>query len=339
MENVGKDIDRAAKDLILGNLVVFPTETVYGLGANALNEKAVKSIFKAKNRPKDNPLIVHVSSIEMAEKIVTNISEIERKLMNMFWPGPLSIILTKNDIIPDAVTCGLNTVSVRMPDNKLALELIQKANIPIAAPSANKSGKPSGTNIEDIYDELKEDVAYFLDDGRSKIGIESTVVKVNEDGKIVILRPGKITVEDLEKISKVEVDKNCFREVKKEDIALSPGMKHRHYAPNAKCTLLSANDKKKMIEKINDIIINSSENIAFMVMEDIIDSVNKKENVKVYNLGSTLDEVSKNIFNSLRKIDKDNIDICYIQAVEKKGIGLGIMNRIIRACEYNIVEV
>ena len=337
MKNIGKDIEIAAKKINEGNLVVFPTETVYGIGANALDEEAVKKIFIAKNRPQDNPLIVHVNSLDMVEKLTNNISEIEKKLMNKFWPGPLSIVLEKSELVPYIVTAGLDTVSIRMPDNKFALDLIEKAKVPIAAPSANKSGKPSGTNILDIYDELKENVSYFLDGGKCEIGIESTVVKVEKSGKIVILRPGKITKEQLSAISDVEVDKNCFRKVSKDEKVLSPGMKHRHYAPNAKCIMINFDDKEKMIKKIREISVNSDQNIAFMVMDDIAKNI--KENVKIYNLGTSLEDVSKNIFNYLRNLDKNKIDLCYIQGFDTAGLGLGIMNRLLRACEYNVIQI
>lgn len=334
MEKVGIDINYASKCIKNGNLVVFPTETVYGIGANALDEKAVSKIFKAKNRPADNPLIVHVNSIEMAESIVENIGEIERKIMNKFWPGPISIIMNKKENIPVNVSAGLDTVSVRMPDNKLALKLIEESNCPIAAPSANVSGKPSGTCIEDIYDELKENVDYFIDDGISNIGIESTVVKV-ENNKIIILRPGKITKEQLQTICKnVEIDKNCFAKPEKNEKVLSPGMKHKHYAPKTECILFKINKKENINNIINE---NKDKNIAFMVMEGVYQNI--PENVKVINLGNTMDDVSKNIFKELRNLDKDNIDKCYIQAVEEKGLGIGIMNRLIRACDYNIIEL
>ena len=337
MENIGENIEIAAKNIIDGKLVVFPTETVYGLGANAFNEEAVKKIFIAKNRPQDNPLIVHVNSLEMAQKLTKNINEIEKKLMDTFWPGPLSIILPKSDLVPSVVTAGLDTVSIRMPDNKLALELIEKAGVPIAAPSANRSGKPSGTAITDIYDELKESVSYFLDGGESKIGIESTVVKVDRNGKIVILRPGKITKEELSLVSKVEIDKNCFKEVAKDEKVLSPGMKHRHYAPNAKCILMQFGDREKLLEKIDEIIDSSSQKIAFMVTDDIAKKIT--QNVKIYNLGNSTLDVSKNIFKYLRKVDKDNVSTCYIQGFKKEGLGLGIMNRLLRACEYNVIQI
>ena len=339
LSKIGENIDLAASYIQQGELVVFPTETVYGLGANALDDRAVKRIFDAKNRPADNPLIVHVSSVEMVENVAKNISDMEKKIMNKFWPGPISIILPKKDEVPTSVTAGLDTVSVRMPNNNIAYELIKKAGVPIAAPSANVSGKPSGTCIEDIYDELNNNVAYFLDGGECEIGIESTVVKVEGEDTIRILRPGKITLEDLKEITdNVIIDKNCMQKPEEKEKVLSPGMKHRHYAPKAKCILINFDDVKKLNKKIKEIYSeNNEKKIAIMVMEDVFKNIDK--DIQVYNLGKDFDEVSQNIFKYLREIDRKNIDVCYIQSLTLKGMGLSLMNRIIRACEYNVIEL
>ncbi len=338
LNRVGTDIDRASQDILCKNLVVFPTETVYGIGANALDEVAVEKIFKAKKRPKDNPLIVHVCDIDMVYKVAKNVTNIERKLMDRFWPGPLSIVLEKRDEIPSNVTAGLSTVSVRMPSNELALKLIKKANVPVAAPSANVSGKPSGTNVTDIYDELKDDVSYFLDGGKSDIGIESTVVRVVGD-KIIILRPGKITVDNLKEVCQnVEVDKNCFIKVNKDDKVISPGMKHKHYAPETKCVMLSYSDYDNLNLKINNIIKeNSDKRICFMCESNVITNVEEAKNVLKIDLGETLEDVSSDLFSSLRLLDRSNVDVCYIQEFSKEGIGLGVMNRVLRTCDYDII--
>lgn len=181
-------INIASEIIENGGIVLFPTETVYGIGANALNDNAVEKIFKAKGRAQDNPLILHISDMSMLDEIATNISELEYKLMDAFWPGPFTIILDKKEGIANTATCNGNTVGVRMPSNKIAHELIKRANCPIAAPSANISGKPSGTNIEDIFEELKDKVDYIIDNGECEIGIESTVVRVIND-EVKILRP------------------------------------------------------------------------------------------------------------------------------------------------------
>ena len=219
------EIEKASNLIKEGKLVLFPTETVYGIGADGLNEQAVKNIFIAKGRAQDNPLILHVSGFEMITRIAKNINEIEKKLISKFFPGPLTIILERTKIVPDVVTGGLDTVGVRMPSNIIAKTLIEKANTPIAAPSANISGKPSGTNIKDIFDELSNKVDCIIDGGNTDIGLESTVVRVI-DNKVKILRPGKITKEQLEKQGfNVEIDNNVFHKIKENDVVFSISLK------------------------------------------------------------------------------------------------------------------
>ena len=204
-------IKPAAESIKQGKLVLFPTETVYGIGANALNVQAVKDIFIAKGRAQDNPLIVHIANIEMLKELVQNVGEIEEKLIKNFWPGPITIIFEKKPIIPDVITGGLNTVAIRMPSNEIAHKLIEYSNCPIAAPSANISGKPSGTQIEDIIEELDGKVEYIIDNGKVDIGVESTVIRV-VDNVVHILRPGKITPEDIEELGiPVYIEKQILR--------------------------------------------------------------------------------------------------------------------------------
>lgn len=329
-----KDI---SKSITKGNLVVFPTETVYGIGADGLNEDAVRKIFKAKGRESDNPLILHISNVEMVKKLAKNITDIEYKLMDAFWPGPFTIVLNKKEIVPDVVTGGLDTVAIRMPANKIANRLIEYSGVPVAAPSANVSGKPSGTTIEDIYEELLDKVDYIVDGGLSDIGIESTVVRVI-DGKVKILRPGKITKEDIQNIvENVSLDEHIFEKVEKGNKVLSPGMKYRHYAPKAKCVLVYSEDNDKMINKIKDI---AKECIAPCI---ICAEENLKEygDIKTlcYGHKENLEEISKNIFTLLRKTDKENINLVIIEGVRKEGLGIAIMNRLIRACSYNFFEI
>jgi len=339
MNKIGQDINLASKYIINGDIVVFPTETVYGIGADATNKEAVDKIFEAKKRPADNPLIVHVCDLDMLNKVASDIGEIEKKLIGKFWPGPLSIIFKSKKCIPLNVTAGLGSVAVRMPDNTIALELIKVSNKPIAAPSANISSRPSGTCIEDIYDELESTVSYFIDGGNSKVGIESTVVRVI-DGVVNVLRPGKISIEDILKVTdKVIMDDKCLNKVNDNEQVLSPGMKHRHYAPNTKCIAISSLEHNNIVNKINEIIENSINNITVMVTSDNIDKIIKNSNVNIIDLGNDLDEVSTKLFSSLRKLDKLNSDICYIQGFELYGLGTGIMNRIIRACNYEIIYV
>lgn len=330
------DIKKVAQGIREGKLALFPTETVYGIGANALDENAVKKIFIAKGRQSDNPLIVHISNINMLEQIVEDIGEIERKLINKFWPGPLTIIFNRKseNIIPNNVTAGLNTVGVRMPSNKIARTLIELSEVPIAAPSANVSGRPSGTNVQDIIEELDGKVDYIIDGGSTAIGLESTVIRVVNQ-KIEILRPGKITLEELESVAnEVEVNKNVFERVIDKPVA-SPGMKYRHYAPNTKCILVYSKDKEKMINKINE-IANSYKNVIVLGTEQNLKNYIAKNKL---NMGTTLEDVGKNIFTLLRKADKYKADLVIIEGVGKKGLGLAITNRLIRACEYNYIEI
>lgn len=327
------EISEAANEIKNGNLVLFPTETVYGIGANALDENAVKKIFKAKGRAQDNPLIVHVSNVQMAENIVKGITKLEKKIIENFWPGPLTIIFKRKNeqIIPNVVTANLDTVGIRMPSNKIAKELIEKAGVPIAAPSANISGKPSGTNVEDIIEELDGKVSYILDGGATDIGLESTVIMV-ENEKIKILRPGKITKEQLEKIAaEVDVDKNVLGQVQKGDIVASPGMKYKHYAPNKKCIMVYSEDSNKMIKKINEL---TNKNVLVLARNEHFDKYIAENK---WNMGKTLDDVAKNIFTFLRKADKEKIDLIIIEGVGNKGLGLAITNRLIRACSYNYI--
>lgn len=331
------ELIEAAEEIKKGNLVLFPTETVYGIGANALNEEAVKNIFIAKGRAQDNPLIVHVSSIEMLESIVAEIGDIERKLIQRFWPGPLTIIFKRNEILPKAVTANLDTVAVRMPSNIIAKKLIEKSGLPIAAPSANISGKPSGTKIEDIIEELDGKVSYIIDGGFTDIGLESTVVKVDGDN-INILRPGKITKEQLEQVGKqVKVDKNVLKQVTENDIVESPGMKYKHYAPNTKCIMIYSEDEEKMVNKINQVIENQNEENKKVLVLCRSNNFDKYLTENKWNMGDTLEDMAKNIFTFLRKADKENVDLIIIEGVGNRGLGLALNNRLIRSCAYNYI--
>ena len=333
-----EELKRVAEQIKKGDIVIFPTETVYGIGANAMDEIAVKKIFEAKGRASDNPLIVHVSNLEMVEQIVEKIGEIERKLIEKFWPGPLTIIFKRKSekIIPNIVTANLDTVGIRMPNNEIAQKLIELSGVPIAAPSANVSGKPSGTKIEDIIEEFEGKVQYIIDGGFTEIGVESTVIKV-ENGIIHLLRPGKITKEQLEEIAEVEVDNHVLEKVEKQEAVASPGMKYRHYAPNTNCMMVYSEDTKKMIEQINKITEqNNNKNILVLAKGE---NLNKYISNKKWNMGDTLEEIAKNIFTLLRKVDKENVDLVIIEGVGKNGLGLAITNRLIRACEYNYLEI
>ncbi|MCI9087611.1 MAG: threonylcarbamoyl-AMP synthase [Clostridia bacterium] len=336
-----EEIEEAAREIVKGNLVLFPTETVYGIGANALDEEAVKKIFIAKGRAQDNPLIVHVSNMQMVEDIVESIGDLERKLIQRFWPGPLTIIFQRKskEVIPNIVTANLDTVGVRMPSNGIAKELIEKAGVPIAAPSANVSGKPSGTKVEDIITELDGKVEYILDGGFTDIGLESTVIKV-EDNKINILRPGKVTKEQLEEVAReVKVDKHVLGRVEQNEVVSSPGMKYRHYAPNTKCMMIYSENEEKMINEINKVTNQMKQEDKKVLVIGRKEHLNSYLAERKWNVGETLEEVAKNIFTLLRKVDKEQVDLIIIEGVGEKELGLAITNRLIRACAYNYLVI
>ena len=328
-------IREAAQAIKQGNIVLFPTETVYGIGANALNENAVNKIFQAKGRASDNPLIVHICNIQMLDSLVKEVGQVEQKLMDNFWPGPLTIIFDKKECMPNNVTAGLNTVGIRMPSNSVARKLIKFAGLPIAAPSANISGKPSGTKIEDIIDELDGKVEYILDSGMVDIGVESTVVRVI-DNQVHILRPGKITVEDIQKLGiEVVIEKQIMEECLPQEKVMSPGMKYRHYAPNTKCLLVYSDNQDRLVDRINK-EIELEKNVLILGRTSNLEKYNTENKL---DMGESLEEISKNIFTLLRKVDSYNANLVIIEGVKKEGLGLAIMNRLIRACEHNYIEI
>jgi len=325
-----KELQEIVEIIKKGNLVIFPTETVYGIGADALNKEAVDRIFIAKGRANDNPLIVHISDFSMLDDLVEEPTILEKKLMDAFMPGPFTLILKKKEIIPDNVSAKLDTVGIRMPSNKIAHDLIEKSQTPIAAPSANVSSRPSGTKIEDIKDEFKDRVDIIIDGGETQVGLESTVVKVINDIP-TILRPGKITPEDIIEITGIcKLSDNLFK--KSVGVVESPGMKYKHYAPNNKCLLVFSHDKNKLVDIINanlkkkTLIIGNEKN------------KNKFNCYKYLSYGFTLEEISHNIFSLLRRADKYNPDLIIIEGVAKEGLGIAIMNRLIRAASYNYIE-
>lgn len=322
-----------------GEVVIFPTETVYGIGANAFDEKACEKIFLAKGRPSDNPLIVHISDKKMIPKIAQNITEIEQKLIDNFMPGPFTLILNKKNTISNIVSGGLETVAIRMPDSEIARQIIKNSGVPIAAPSANVSGKPSGTNIEDIRKELEEKVSAIIDGGETKIGLESTVVKVINDIPY-ILRPGKITAEEIKKlIGTVEYGKGIFQPVNENEKVESPGVKHKHYAPTTPAQLIYSENEEKMISQINQIIKKYDYNVVVLGVCEHKKKIEISEN-KFIELGKkdNLEEIAKNVYSCLRKADQFHAKIILIEGVKKEGLGVAIMNRLLRSCGYNYQE-
>ena len=324
---INKDeLDLAKKSLEEGNLVIFPTETVYGLGANALDKEAVDKIFKSKNRANNNPLIVHLNNKNDIYKYAIIENDIEQKLIDAFMPGPFTLILKKKNIIPSNVTCNLDTVGIRVPIDDIAHNLLDKLSFPIAAPSANLSSKPSGTNINDIYDEFIDKVDYIIDGGQSKIGLESTVVKVI-DNTPVILRPGFITQDDIiDVIGSCEISEFVLKEASGK--VESPGMLYKHYSPQTLCILVDR-------EEINNVIKNHKDKKVIILGSDYLKNI---PCYKYFNYGNDLIEISHNIFSLLRKADNEKGDIILIEATTKEGLGLAIMNRLIRSCSYNYVR-
>lgn len=317
------------------DLVAFPTETVYGLGAAGLISEAVEKIFIAKNRPQDNPLILHVCSIEMVEQIAEDISTDARKLMNEFWPGPLTIIFKRKANVPDVITAGLDTVAIRMPDNKIALKLIEKLGMPIAAPSANSSGKPSPTCAKDVYEDMKGRIPLIIDGGDARVGLESTVVDLSK-GNAMILRPGEITIDDLKKyFERVELDPALLdgREIKK---PIAPGQKYRHYAPKAEMILFTySDDMTSRINKKYDELTNQGKKVGILTVDENLGKYNA--NI-IFSLGTEKDlkTVAHNLFKSIREIDNLGVDVILCEGVKEDGIGLAIMNRLKKSSGGNI---
>lgn len=322
-----------------GELVIFPTETVYGIGANALDEMAVGKIFVAKGRPSDNPLIVHLADRRKIEDIAQNITEMEQMLIDAFMPGPFTIILERKPIVPDIVTAGLDTVAIRIPENVIARGIITFSGCPIAAPSANISGKPSGTNIADIRKELEGKVSAIVDGGDTQIGLESTVVKVIDEVP-VILRPGGVTPEQIEKVAgKVRIDKNVFKAVEIDDFVESPGMKYRHYAPETQCLLVNCEDDLDQVFYLKKFIKEYQGNVVVIGFEEHREKtlLDEERFISVGNKND-LESYAKNIYSALRKADQVRPKIILIEGVKREGLGYAIMNRMIRTCENNVFE-
>ena len=327
-----------AVNLIKSNEVVaFPTETVYGLGANALDEKAVKKIFQAKGRPSDNPIIVHISSYEMFTEVTSLKSNLEiiKKLQKCFWPGPLTLIVPKSDKVPYITTGGLETIAVRMPINPIALALISQSKTPIAAPSANISGKPSPTTAIDVYEDMQGKIALILDGGNSEIGLESTVLDVSDIKRNpTILRPGKVTRREIEECLGMQVDIfdiTLLSDGRKELQAKSPGLKYRHYAPKAEVILV--NDIDTFIKEYS-ILKTKFANIGLIFDEKYISPLQSRDvsfkGEVIYSYAS-LEEFASNLYFKLREMDKKNVPIIIILFNESQGLAEAIKNRLVKA--------
>ena len=327
------DIDIAADIIKNGGLVAIPTETVYGLAANALDGKAVSKIFKAKGRPMDNPLIVHVSCIEEIDKLVSEIPPQAKKLANTFWPGPLTIILKRSNIIPAEVSAGLDTVAIRLPNNDVTRKLIKIAGVPLAAPSANTSGSPSPTSANHVLHDLDGKIDAILDAGNCRVGLESTVITLTSPVP-TLLRPGGITVEELRNVlGNVEIDKAVIDKVDSLETVSSPGMKYKHYSPETKIIIVDG-DNESFIKYVNS---RSSDKVAALCYIDD----QPKLNVKTVTFGKMNDYnmQANELFSALRKIDDLNVNIVYARCPQKNGVGLAVYNRLIRAAGFEVIKL
>ncbi|AYF54169.1 threonylcarbamoyl-AMP synthase [Clostridium botulinum] len=334
-----KVIEEAGKALREGGLVAFPTETVYGLGANALDSEAVKKIFIAKGRPQDNPLIVHIADFNL-DNLVEEIPVIAKKIMKKFWPGPLTIIMKKSNKIPYVTSAGLESVGIRMPSNVVARELIKKSGVPIAAPSANISGKPSPTNIERCIEDLNGRVEYIIGGEKCDVGLESTIVDCTVNPPCV-LRPGGITLEMLREIEpEIYIDPAIMKKADKDFKPKAPGMKYRHYAPKAPVKIIAGN-LSKSIAKINEMVqnyIDDGKKVGIMATEE---TRFKYSNAIIKSLGSRNDlySIAHNLFKILSEFDNENVDIILSEAFQEEEIGIAIMNRLKKAAGFDIIYV
>lgn len=331
-----KEIEILGNGIREGKTVCFPTETVYGIGANALDENAVLKIFKAKGRPQDNPLIIHVCDKNI-EKYVKEVPDIAKKLIDAFWPGPLTIILEKKDIIPLVTSAGLSTIGIRMPRNEIARKIIEKAKVPIAAPSANISGRPSATNIERCIEDLFGKVDYITGNSSSEIGLESTIIDVSVYPP-VILRPGYITIEDLKKVDEsIEIEK--IEDIKNEK-PKAPGMKYRHYAPKAIMKLYEGNTNE-VEEDIKKDIMNlkmQGFKVGVLTFED---KKNSFDADVVYSLGDRKDIKSgiNKLYETLRLFDDNKVEYILSENYEKSNETIAIINRLKKASLNEVMNI
>lgn len=324
-------IKEAVKLLKNGEVVGMPTETVYGLGANALDENAVRKIFTAKGRPADNPLIVHISDFEMIKPLVKEIPELAYKCADEFWPGPLTMIMPKSDIIPTVTSGGLDSVGIRMPSHKTARAIIEKCGFPIAAPSANLSGSPSPTTAGHVFNDMNGRIPAIVDGGFSAVGVESTVISFENDA-IRILRPGFISAEDLKEITpNVIIDKGVIAQLENGAVARSPGMKYKHYAPKADITIIdgSLDAFRSYVAK------NKCNGLICMTFSD---SDCDGLGVRTLSYGDTDEKQAHLLFDTLRELDNIGAKKVFARCPRKDGVGLAVYNRLLRAAAFQVVS-
>lgn len=332
------DLKDAGSVLRRGGLVAFPTETVYGIGANALDESAIMKIYEAKGRPSDNPLIMHISDVAWLPEYALKISDKARKLMDAFWPGPLTMVFEKTDKVPARITGGLKTVAIRMPAHPLAKQLISEAGIPVAAPSANISGKPSPTRGHHVISDLSGRVDMIVDGGKSELGLESTVLDVTGDVPC-ILRPGSITLSMIEEVvGQVTYDAHLKDE---KHVPKSPGMKYKHYAPKGHLQIVTSDDENKIIDYINEagqFLLDQGKKVGVITPEHnkdrfrltIVESIGSIDNQQ---------EIGSNLFKILRKMDALDIDEIFSFEFSGDEVSVAIMNRLNKAAGNHIIRL
>jgi len=340
-DNIDKKVIKRAGDILrAGGLVAFPTETVYGLGGDALNPESSKKIYAAKGRPSDNPLIVHITNMEALEKIVMEIPEGARALSQRFWPGPLTMIFKKNDTVPRETTGGLDTVAVRMPSNKIAAAMIDAAGGYVAAPSANLSGRPSPTVAKYVIEDMNGRIDMIIDGGDSDVGLESTIVDFTA-GEPMILRPGYITKEMLEEAlsTAVSVDKAIIDSNSKV-APKAPGMKYRHYAPKGELTIVEGSSEA-VTEAVNRYVSEASL-AGFktgVIATEETKSLYRADSVKSVGHAGREDEVAHHLFRILREFDDEGIEKIFSESFADSGLGAAVMNRLLKAAGHKVIKL
>ena len=345
--HLDQDADKlvyAAEVLKSGGLVAFPTETVYGLGAHALNIKAVGNIFLSKGRPSDNPLIIHIADKQELLPLVSKIPDISEKLIEKFWPGPLTMVFPRSESVPDIITAGLDTVAVRIPAHPVALRLIALARVPVAAPSANSSGRPSPTSAMHVIEDLRGKVDVIIDGGDCRIGIESTVLDVTTDHPLV-LRPGGVTPAQIREVLNgmdVLLDKGLLNKSDPDTfIPKAPGMKYTHYAPAATIFVISGNSDKVRAEIQKR--YNESERMGIKPGVLVTNAHNRlfyqEQQLVRIDLSDSLELTAQGLFNAFRSFDEQHVGLILAEAVNSEGLGLAVMNRLLKAAGFQVVEV
>lgn len=326
-----KNIKIASDILKSGGIVAVPTETVYGLAASALDDNAIKNVFKAKGRPQDNPLIVHISGMDMLRKVAREIPDTAIKCANAFWPGPFTMVLKRTDLVAESVCGGLDTVAIRMPSEQSIRDIIDCSGLPLAAPSANTSGMPSPTTYTHVLNDLDGKIDAVVCGGDCRVGVESTVVSLFSE-KPRLLRPGAITLEQLKEVlPDIEVDKAVLAEPEKNAKVSSPGMKYKHYSPKTEAFLVEGSSKDFSE------FVNGKENSLALCFSEDEEFISTK--YMVYGTKSDESTLAKNVFSALRDVDNENVNSVYIHAPSKSGVGLAVYNRLIRAAAYKVIKL